>query len=61
MYNYYELIKAVERLETLLNNMFTYFQSTLTPILYVLCFALFLKVAFTCTKGYKVWLIGSFQ
>lgn len=54
MYNYYELIKAVERLETLLNNMFTYFQGTLTPILYVLCFALFLCVAFKCTKGYRI-------
>lgn len=54
MYNYYDLIKAIQSLEDLVNKMFVYLQSVLTPILYVLCFALFLKIGFTCMRGYKV-------
>lgn len=54
MYNYYELIKAVQSLENLVNELFIYLRGVLTPILYVLCFVLFLKIGFTCMRGYKV-------
>ncbi len=31
-----------------------YLQGVLTPILHLICFAFFLKIGFTCLRGYKV-------
>ncbi len=54
MYNYYDLINAVNRLISVVQGLETYLHSVLTPILYILLFAFLLKVGFTCMRGYKV-------
>ena len=40
MYNYYEVVRELQYIYTLLDTMFSYLKSVLTPILYVLSFAL---------------------
>lgn len=54
MYNYYELVQAVNRLITVVQELDSYLRSVLTPILYVLVFAFLLKIGFTCLRGYKL-------
>lgn len=53
-YSYYELIAVCESIETKLDTVITLLQNNLTPILYVITFAVLLKIGFTCLRGYKV-------
>lgn len=53
MYNYWDLIQAVNDLGTKIDLLYSYLQSTLTPILYIILFAVLLKVGFHCIRGYK--------
>lgn len=54
MYNYYELVQVCETIATKLDNVISILESNLTPLLYIITFAVFLKVGFTCLRGYKV-------
>lgn len=53
-YGYYELISVCQDIETKLDTVITLLQNNLTPILYVITFAVLLKIGFTCLRGYKV-------
>lgn len=53
-YSYYELIAVCESIEDKLDTVITLLQNNLTPILYVITFAVLLKIGFTCLRGYKV-------
>lgn len=54
MYNYYELVAVCERIELGVNTIITLLQQNLTPLLYLITFAILLKIGFTCLRGYKV-------
>lgn len=53
MYSYYELIQAVNQLSSKLDQLSAYLHSVLTPLLYVVIFAILLKIGFSCIRGYK--------
>lgn len=53
MNDYRLLIQAVQAVEGKIDLLFSYLQSTLTPLLYVLIFYILLKVGLTCVRGYK--------
>lgn len=54
MYNYYELIQACNAISDKIDTVITLLQSNLAPLLYIVTFAVFLKIGFTCMRGYKV-------
>ena len=52
-YGYYELLTVCENIERKLDSLIILLQNNLTPILYVITFFVFLKIGFTCLRGYK--------
>lgn len=54
MYSYYDVVVRLEYIYNLLNDVFTYLKSTLTPLLYLLTFAVLLYFGFKCVRGYRV-------
>lgn len=54
MYNYYELVAVCETIATKIDTVISLLETNLTPLLYIITFAVFLKVGFTCLRGYKV-------
>ncbi len=61
MYDYSSLIRICNEISgkldivtSQLTILTEYLQSVLTPILYIICFAFFLKIGFTCLRGYNV-------
>lgn len=53
-YSYYELIAVCETISTKIDTVITLLQNNLTPLLYIITFAVLLKIGFTCMRGYKV-------
>ena len=53
MYSYYEVVRELELIYNLLSNVFDYLKSTLTPLLYLLTFAVLLYFGFKCVRGYR--------
>lgn len=54
MYNYYELVQVCETIASKLDSVISILETNLTPLLYIITFAVFLKVSFTCLRGYKI-------
>lgn len=52
MYDY-QIVTAINNLIRVVQSLDTYLRSVLTPILFVIIFAIFLKIGFTCLRGYK--------
>lgn len=53
-YGYYELISICETISTKIDTVIILLQNNLTPLLYIVTFAVLLKIGFTCMKGIKV-------
>lgn len=53
-YDFSELVSICNTISGKLDTVITLLQNNLTPILYIITFALLLKIGFTCLRGYKV-------
>lgn len=53
MYDY-QIVTAINNLIRVVQGLETYLHSVLTPLLYLIIFAILLKICFTCMRGYKV-------
>lgn len=54
MYNYYDLISAVNALGVKIDTLISLQAATLKPILFTLIFILLLKVGFSSKRGYRL-------
>lgn len=54
MYSYYELVTVCEAISNKIDTVIILLQNNLTPLLYIITFAVLLKIGFTCMRGYKV-------
>lgn len=52
--NYYELVRICGDISNKFDDLSVYLENTLTPLLYIITFAVFLKIGFSCLRGYKV-------
>lgn len=54
MYNYYELVAVCETIATKIDTVIYLLETNLTPLLYIISFAVLLKIGFSCLRGYRV-------